>query len=263
VGGALISDSFSDFSGNQGYKGFYYKYNDGVNTLTMPNYGDSWVGGSMSWQLIDSWCQIGEGVMHTTTGGGDVNCNTPNGYCAPHLLWINSQPQDGNSFLLTASHTAPFSPGRDGVILNVYINSQFTESFSTPFSVAKNYGPFSINNISLVLDPKDTCNNDGTNYRLQIYEPDPSPSPSKTPTQSPSPTASYTSSPSLSPSPTGVCHTIRSFLFGTQENVSGDGVVFTVLHGFNVTHNPPYVLCGVNPTCVDLGSLCRCTHSGG
>jgi hypothetical protein len=263
VGGALIADSFSDFSGNQGYKGFYYKYNDEVNTLTMPNYGDSWIGGSMSWQLVDSWCQIGEGVMHTTTGGSIDDCNTPNGYCAPHLLWINSQPQDGNSFLLTASHTTPFSPGRDGVILSVYINGQFTESFVTPFTISKNYGPFSINNISLVLDPKDTCNNDGTNYRLEIYEPDPSPSPTKTPTQSPSPTASYTSSPSLSPSPTGVCHTIRSLLFGTQENVSGDGVVFTVLHGFNVTHNSPYERCGANPICTDLGHLCRCIYGGG
>ena len=77
VGGALIADSISDFSENQGNNGWYYKYNNGLSILSMPEYADSWIGGSMSWQIFDSWCQIIGDTIHPTTGGETADCNTP------------------------------------------------------------------------------------------------------------------------------------------------------------------------------------------
>ncbi len=258
VGGALIADSQSDFSGTQGYKGWRYRYDGGDYFAEFPTYSASWVGGTNSWQNVDSWCQIGASTMHTTTGGGDTMCSSPVGYCAPILTWGNPNPIENRSITLTASHASSISlPTRDGVILNLKINDDLIDSFTTPFTINKNYGPLNISTIELILDPKNTCNNDGTSYRLQIYGPDPTPTPSATVT------STKTSTRSPSPSATGICNDIFNNLYGTQEIADGGGVFFTVNHGANVTHFEPFALCGQFPTCVDNGASCVCTYTSG
>ena len=252
VGGALIADTLTDFSEHQGFNGWNYNYNDSLSVKPFQNYEDSWISDAMSWQIVDSWCQISKDVIHPTTDGNIDNCNTPIGYCAPIINWNNSSPEQNLIVSLTASHTTSLTTSRDGVILILKINEQVEESFTTPFTVSKSYGPYNISSIDLILDPKSTCNNDGTHYRIQIYAPDPSPS--STTTTSPTATVSTT--------PSGVCHTIRNQLFGIKETVTS-GVTFTVLHGYNVTHSEPYQTCGFNPVCEELGAICSCTYTGG
>lgn len=258
VGGALIADSYTDFGGVQGNKGWYYKNFDGEMISEFPTFGSSWVGGLNSWQNVDTWCQIGEDIMHPTTGGGSTMCNTPVGYCAPILSWSPPQTYSNTNLTVTVtvSHSATFSSNVDGVTLTLQINDLVADTFNTPFSISKTYSPQVINSIDVMLDPKSSCNSDGAAVRIQVYGPDPTPSPSASLTSS----ASQTRSPS--PSATGICNDIFNNLYGKQETVSGDGVVFTVVHGSSVRHSPN-VLCGQNPTCVDTGAMCRCTYTAG
>lgn len=258
VGGALVADSLSDFSGTQGYKGWYYKYNNSAVVSEFQTFADSWIGGTNSWQNIDSWCQLIGDHTHTTTGGGLGMCSTPVGFCGPLLIWNNPNPGENVSVHLTASRTGALSPpSYDGVRLSFSINNVLLESAAPSFSLNKTYGPLPLTSLELYFDPQQSCNGDGTAYRLQIFGPDP------TPTPSPSSSLSVTPTHTPSPSPTGICNDIRNHLFGNQETVSGDGVVFTVLHGHNVTHLPPFEHCGYFQSCTDLGSLCRCTYTGG
>jgi hypothetical protein len=335
VGGTLIADSLTDFSGTQGAGGWYYRYDGGDYFAELPTFDVSWLGSGNSWQYTDSWCQLGAYSMHTTTGGGDAACSTPVGYCAPILKWENPNHSANLTLTLAASHTFPLDATRDGVILNLKVNGALVDSLTTPFNVTNNYGPFNISFVELILDPKNSCNTDGTDYRLQIYTIDPSPSSTITPSQSPTPSqsvtttqtvtpsisftstqtltpsesatpsqtatetqtatpsVSFTSTKSLtpsdsptpsqtasetqtktqtpsrspsrtpSPSPTGICNTIFSNLYGTQEILDGGGVFFTVNHGANITHYAPYAVCGRNPTCVDNGASCVCTYTSG
>ena len=159
VGGALIADSQSDFSGTQGYKGWHYRYDGGDYFAELPTYDVSWVGGANSWQYTDSWCQIGANMMHTTTGGGDTMCSTPFLYCAPILTWINPNPVTNLTINLTVSHTyGPLTAIRDGVIVSLKINGVTAETFHTPFTVTREYGPYNIRDQkSTRLNSSQTC----------------------------------------------------------------------------------------------------------
>lgn len=265
VGGARVADSQSDFSGTQGDNGWYWKYNGGDFITEFPTYGASRIGGSRSWQNAGTWCHLSAAAMHTTTGGGTVACASPVGYCAPLLRWENPSQANNVTVELTASHTGATYATRDGVILTLSVNGEVEANFSTPFTINNVYGPFNVSYLELLLDPINNCNSDLTSYRLEIFEPDPTPSPtpSSRPTASDTATATVTrtNTRSPSPTPTGICHTIFTHVYGTQETVANG--FFTVTHGANVIHNPPYAVCGRSPTCVDNGASCVCTYTGG
>lgn len=250
VGGALMADSLADFSGTQGAGGWHYHYFDGNAEYPLEIFGDSWIGGTSSWQYPGSWCQIGSTIMHTTTA---VGCDTPFSYCAPVLRWVNPDQTHNLSVSLSTSQTTTLSADRDGVNLTVKINNNPVDQFSTPFNISKIYSSQNISSFELYLDPKQDCNNDNTEFRIKVYGPDPTSTA----------TASYTSSPTPSGSIAPICSDVFKYLYGTQETVNGDGVAFTVNHGSNVTHFPPYEVCGTTPTCVSTGILCRCTYTNG
>lgn len=287
VGGVLITDSDRDFSGIQGGSGWYYRYYDtGVAPNQMTEFFDNWLGTSNpnSWQRTDSWCQIANTVLHPTTGGTTEDCNTPVGYCAPSLLWMNVENRTGLSIQLVASNTAELSSARDGVNLKVLLNGALNETFSTPFTINKTYTPDVLSSIEIILDPKTNCNNDETTYNIRIYQSEPSPSytPTALPTSSPTPsytpsslptsspsasssvTASYTrtTTPTPTRSPITVCSDVYRHLYGTSESVFA-GTTFTINHGTDVIHNPPLLNCGRNPTCTDTGTTCVCIYSNG
>lgn len=263
VGGALIADSLADFSGTQGYKGWNYLYFDsGIAPKQFTTYDASWIGGTYSWQQVDSYCQIASDAFHPTTGGNSDNCVTPNGLCKPALQWNNGVGLTNLTFQLEVDNETPSSPFYDGVDLSFLVNGALVERFSTPFRISKFYTVENISSILVILDPKTACNGDGTTLRLRVYAPDPTPS--ETPTAHATPTVSPTALPTSTPSPTstGICNTIRSNLFGIQEILNGGGVSFTVNHGTSVIHSPDF-LCGVQPTCVESETTCTCTYSKG
>jgi hypothetical protein len=254
VGGALIADSRTGFSGIQGQNGWYYNYYDtGIASKQLIRYDTSWLSSvnGFSWHYsTNSWCQISDSAIHTMTGGGAGMCATPSGYCAPSLLWLNNNNLSDAYIRLIASHSASLSASVDGVILQVKINSVLVETFSTPFAVDKYYYPEFLTSIEIVLDPKSTCNSDGTSLRLQIHGPEISQSPSLSSSQTATATA------------TGLCNDIKNYIHGRFESVSN----YNLFYGQYIT--TPYLdnfdmLIGVYDGCSDYGSSCLCIYNKG
>ena len=257
----------TDFSGTQGYKGWSYERTWGGELEPFTDFGDSW-------NLPGSYCSISESAMHPNTAG-DGMCAAPNmGLCSPSLHWDSSAYQQNYtnfSVTLTASHSVSFSASRDGVALKVYINNNLTDTFETPFDVTATYA--NVNQFRADLDPKTSCNFDGTSYSVTVdadLKPPTTPTvtPSETTTASVTPSETTTATPttsstySASPTPSSICYIIQRNLFGTQETVSGDGTSFTVFHGDNITHAGP-IDCGNTPVCVETANACVCTYSNG
>lgn len=255
VGGALIADSLANFSGTQGAGGWFYKYDGGDYFAEFPTFDASWIGSGNSWKNDNSWCQIGAENMHTTTGGGETMCSTPLAYCAPILRWENPNQLENLTLVLTASHAAGLQlPGRDGVNLTLKVNNLLIHSFNTPFTITSSYGPYDISNLELKLDPKNSCNNDGTTYRIKIYAPDPTPTPTRTPTFTPTPSA------------TGICNDIKNYVNGRQETVFRNYTNYNIFHGYYIT--TPYLknfdmLLGVFDGCTENGNSCICNYKNG
>jgi len=198
----LLTDSATDIGvGAQGERGWAYMYlNSDITVSPLSVY----VPGQRSWEYPASYCVIRPTFMHTNDA---IECAAPDaGYCAPRAIWTNHANRTYDSYHIefSTSRTVYNPPVQDGATITLRANEEELVSYGpTPFTVTGQVlQRANISTVDITLYPGVGCNNDGTQYSIQIYGnaryPSATSSPSASESASQSPSGTESSTPSVS-----------------------------------------------------------------
>ena len=179
-GWMVLADSSADFSNQQGFRGWRYRYDAGADSpaYDMPYYLPAALPAGNAVWCVDptfgpggTYCAVGEVFMHTATASA---CTTTGRLLRPRRLWSSSTPVPGRVSLSGrfTSHDGMRSRITllvDGVVAFEQISSGTTTDINDWERVAASIPVTNCHTIELLEDPEDaSCHADGTLCLVQV-----------------------------------------------------------------------------------------------